>query len=363
MRVLARVLVPMKFGLDLNSPISFTIDGEKIFILGEIYEGIKVHSYLGKDLDWVNNSKKGRESRMMKTKLETGESIPTRTVIMNSGSEDYLEGTVDLLISTIFDIYFEFPDNDFAHDETTQNKVNEKAIHILRFFINTYRSLTMEADIHNPSALDLPVFELAYSKNHYTSEKDILGGEYIFLGRTLNWFSPLATGYFKKNIPGDVFKEFQLNLNSNEQVPIHLQLLADAREHAIIRKDYKVSIILSATATEVYLQNRLITECIIRKVTTLTTGRGKGKSSKNFIDAVLNGNIREDLIGDICKELTTKNIKESNFYTDWYNSSYDLRNQIIHQGKIINTEEEAKRAFISVINLINHINDLLVKGR
>lgn len=363
MRVLARVLVPMKFGLDLNSPISFSINGEKIFILGELYEGIRVLSYLGKNLEWVDKPKKGRDSFRFNQKLNTGESIPIRTVVMNVGSENYLEGTIDLLISTIFDIYFEFPDLDFAQNEITHAKIRDKAIFILRFFINTYRSLTNEADVHNPSNLDLPVFELAYSKNHYTSEKEILGGKYIFLGRTFNWSLPEATGYFKKNISSDVFKEFKINLDSDEQVPVHLLLLADSREHAIVRKDFKISIILSATAIEVYLQNRLITECIIRKITTLTTGRGKSRSTKNFMDAVLNGNIREDLIGDICKELTTKNVKESNHYTAWYNSSYELRNQIIHQGKSINTEEEAKKAFLSVINLINYINDLLVMGR
>jgi len=362
MRVLVRVLVPMKFGLDLENPISFKLNGEKIFLLGATYEGINVHSYLGNNLDWIDKQK-GKISYQIREKLKTGESLTTRTVVMNVGSEDYLAGTIDLLVSTIFDIYFEFANNEFTLREKSHEKIREKAIFILRFFINTYRSLTSEADVHNPINLDLPAFELAYSKINYTSDKDILGGEYIFLGRTLNWHQPEATGFSKKNISPDVLSELKMKLNSDEQVPIHLQLLADAREQAITRRDYKISIILSATAMEVYLQNRLFTECVIRNKVSLTTGRGKGRSSKNYIDAITNGNIREDLIGDICQELTTINIKKTTNYNDWYNSCYEIRNKIIHQGKIINTKEESKKAFLSVVNLINFINDLLVKSR
>ncbi len=73
----------------------------------------------------------------------------------------------------------------------------------------------------------------------------------------MTWLPINATGYFKDPMKIDAFKKFNDYLNSNEPVPYHLQLLADAREQAIIHKNYNLSIVLSSTATDFYLKDRL----------------------------------------------------------------------------------------------------------
>jgi hypothetical protein len=362
-RILSRVLIPHNFRLEDNIPITFNLNGEKIIIVGQSCEGVKVQSFLSKELDWFNSSKSGLQYYTIKQKLEIGERVTVRKVIANNESENFLEGTIDLLESMFFDIYFEFPEKSFSNNNETLHKIKDKAIHILFYFINAYRSITNEADIYNPSSLDFPAIELYYSKNDYVLDSEILEGKYIFISRELNWKSPDVTGYFKEILDSEKLEIFVSLLNSNKPIPLHLQLLADAREHAIIRKDYKISLILSATATEVYIQDRLIRECELRKIEKLTVGRGKRETTKNYLDAILEGNLREELMGDIFTFLTGLNLKDSTQYQNWYKYSYLLRNDIIHKGKFEVTEEEAKKSFEIVIVFLKYINDLIIKSK
>lgn len=363
MRILARLIVPFKFSFETNNRISFNIDDEKIIFIGQSGEGVRVLSYLTKDFEKLKGPKKDREFLRANQKLKTPESIPIRTIILNKESENYLEGTIDLLKSTLFDIYFSFPDTDIIKDRKAHDQIKDKALQILSFFINSYRAVTNEPDIHNPSSLDLPAIELAYSKENWTEEDDIIEGQYYFLMRTMKWLPTTVTGYFKKSMTNDVFKKFNDYLNSNEPVPYHLILLADAREQAIIRKNYNLSIVLSSTATDFYLKDRLLRECNSRKISNLTIGKGKKSTAKNYLEAILEGSLRDDIIGDICGFLTGENIKESNQYHNWFRHTYDIRNQIIHEGLIINNEEIAQKAFEVVIIFINYVNDLLIKAR
>jgi hypothetical protein len=363
MRILARLILPFKFSFKPNVFIQFIFKEEKVIIIGQPCEGVRVLSYFTKDYETLKESRKGREFLRVKQKLKNAESIVIRTIVINKESENYLDGTIDLLKSTLFDVYFSFPDQSFSTDEKSHNLIRDKAIQILRFFINSYRTFTNEADIHNPSDLDLPLIELAYSKENWTEDAKIINGEYLFLTRIMTWLPSNATGLIKENMTSDAFNKFTEHLNSNEPRPYYLQLLADAKEQAIIRKNFNMSIVLSSTATEVYLIDRLIKECQIRNITQLTIGKGKRELTKDYEEAILKGDIRDTLIGDICKSLTGKNIKESNEYHNWYKYAYDLRNQIIHQGLIIENESDSELAFKSVIKLIDSINLLLTNSR
>jgi hypothetical protein len=363
MRILARLIVPFNFSFEANTKITFTVDNEKIIFIGQPCEGVRVLSYLTKDFEKLNGPKKGREFLRATQKFKKADSVPMRTIILHKESENYLEGTIDLLKSTLFDIYFSYPDTDLEKDKSAKDLIKDKAFQILSFFINSYRAVTNEPDIHNPSHLDLPAIELAYSKENWTDEDEIIEGSYYFLMRTMTWLPANATGYFKDPMKIDAFKKFNDYLNSNEPVPYHLQLLADAREQAIIHKNYNLSIVLSSTATDFYLKDRLLRECNSRKISILTIGKGKHKTDKNYLEAILEGSLRDDIIGDICGFLTNENIKVSSQYHNWFRHAYDIRNQIIHEGLIINDAEIAKEAFEVVIILINYINDLLIKAR
>lgn len=270
MRIRARVMVPYNFGIESRIPIIFTVFGERIIIVSQAFEGVRVLSYLSQDFASLNGPKKGRVFWKMNQKFKIGEEKFTRKVVVNEASENFLEGTIDLLKSTGFYIYFEFPDKLFTKNEKTNEIIKEKVTEILDYFINTYRSLTNEVDVHNPSMLEFPVMELHYSRINFTSDEEIIDGEYKFLARLLCIIKSEHTGYFKKMIGPEILQKIHNSLNSNEPVPLHLQLLADAREHAIIRKDYKTSIILTASATEVYLKTKFIRECNFRKITSLT---------------------------------------------------------------------------------------------
>lgn len=359
MRILARLILPFNFSFTPNSYIPFTFENQKVIIIGQPCEGIRVLSYHTKDFYSLKESKEGREFARVRPK--SNETTATRTIIINKRSEKYLDGTIDLLKSTLFDIYFSFPDNDFTNSEI-HNLLKERVNQILKFFINSYRAITNEADIHNPSDIDLPAIEFAYSKEQITTDSEIVNAKYLFLTRLMTWIPPHVAGYFKEKMPSDSSEKFKKLLNSSESV-YYLQLLADAKEQAVIRKNYNISIVLSSTSTEVFLIDRLIKECRARNISRLTINKGKRESTKYFIDAITKGDIRDVLIGDICKTLINRNIKESIEYHDWYKHAYYLRNQIIHEGLIINQLSVAEKAFQIVFNFINYVDKLLIESR
>ena len=69
------------------------------------------------------------------------------------------------------------------------------------------------------------------------------------------------------------------------------------------------------------------------------------------------------VLGDIGKFLTGENIKSSKQYQEWDKYAYKVRKEIIHKARLFATEEEAMKAFESVINFINFISGLLIKSR
>ena len=209
-------------------------------------------------------------------------------------AKNFFEATIDPLKSTGFDIYFEFPEKFLKKDERDNEILKEKISEILSYFISQYRTVANEIDIHNPSNLDFPVIDLHYSKKRFKSDFQVMNGEYISHGRILSTLKPEHTNYFKNKISEAILSKLMVNLNSNKPVQIHMQLLVDAKEYAIIRKDYKTSIILSVTATEVFLQASYLGECELRKITTLNREyRGQNKRT-NYIDAILDADLREN---------------------------------------------------------------------
>jgi hypothetical protein len=363
MRFRARVVVPFNFGLEPRIPIIFTVLWDRIIIVPQPFEGVNVLSYITDDFASLNGPQKGRVFWRMNQKFKVGEDKFIRKVIVNDQSENFFEGTIDLLKSTGFDIYFEFPDKYLRKKEKDKDPLKEKVNEILSYFINQYRTVANEVDIHNPSNLDFPVIDLHYSKKKFKSDIEIIDGEYKFHSRILSTLKPEQTGYFKKTLSPDKMAKLIDNLNSSKPVQIHMQLLVDAKEYAIIRKDYKTSIILSATATEVFLQTSFIGECQFRRIKTLTKEFKGFKKNINFIEAILEADLKENLLGDIGKFLTGENIKSSKQYQEWEKYACKIRKEVIHKARLYATEEEAIKAFETVINFITYISGLLIKSR
>lgn len=363
MRILARILVPFNFSFETNKTISFSIDGEKAFFICQNCEGVKVYSYVTQDYENLKTNDKKCLYFRSSQKFKQRDSLPTRTIIINQESENYLEGSIDLLKSTLFDIYFAFPASNLKNDKNSQIEVKKKAYDILRLIINSYRAVTFEPDIHNPSDIDVPAIEIAYSNEDWKNDNEILGGQYMFLMRNISWLLDAATGYVKNRISTDLFTKFLGYLNSNEPVPYHLQLLADAKQQAIVHKNYNLSIVFSSTATDFYLKDRLMGECVLRKITHLSVGKGKYSITKEYTDAIIEGSLRDEIIGDICGFLSDCNILDSNEYRNWLKDAYKIRNSIIHKGLIIDDEKIAQRAFEVVVTFVNFVNSQLLKAK
>lgn len=138
MRFRARVVVPFNFALEPRIPIIFNVLWDRIIIVPQPFEGIKVLSYLTDDFVDLNGPKKGRVFWRMNQKFKIGNDKFIRKVIVNDQSENFFEATIDLLKSTGFDIYFEFPEKFLKKDERDNEILKEKISEILSYFINQY---------------------------------------------------------------------------------------------------------------------------------------------------------------------------------------------------------------------------------
>jgi len=373
MRIRARILVPFNFGLISRVPITFTRFNEKVIFISQRYEGVKVYSYVTDNYKDLQKPMHGKLFLKECQKFTDSNEEFYRLIVCNNESENFLEGTIDLLISTAFDIYFEFPDKEFTQDEKSNEKIRLKAIELLFYFINTYKMFSNEVDVLNPSILEFPIVDLHFSRKKLITDEEIIDGDYEFLARIISSLNNELTGHFKENLSDLQIQNITNFLNSSQPIPLHFKLLLDAKEFSRIHKESNGSIILAATATEVYLQTRLIKECEKRGIQKLPSRKRKTSFIKRvlsfktsnrityigYLDAIITGNIRDDLLGEIATYLTGVNIKASKQYMDWYNLAYKVRNDIIHRGKFERSEDDAKKAFEAVVNLINYIESLM----
>jgi len=362
MRYRARLVVPLNLGLEPKVPIIFTCLWDRIIIIPQELSGVKVHSYLTNDFSNLKGKKAGREFWKINQTFKDSSEKFLREIIVNNAQEDFLEGTIEVLKSTGLDIYFELPEK-YLQKNKEQDILKDKIIEILSYFINQYRTVANEVDVHNPSSLDLPVIELHASKKNFKTDYEVMNGQYKFHSRILSTPKPELTGYFKKKINKDIFDKLQKNLNSSLPVQIHLQLLSDAKEYAQLRGDYKTAIILSVTATEIFLQTSFLGECNFRNIKTLTREYKGVKKTVDFVEAILEADLRDNLLGDIGKQITGENIKSSKQYQEWYENAYKIRKEVIHKVKLFASEKEAKDAFVAVVNFINYISGLIVNSR
>lgn len=373
MRIRSRILVPFNFAIEPRTPITFTKFKEKVILVCQNYEGVKVYSYLNNNYKDLQDPGNGRSFLKLCQRFTDRDEALYRQIVCNDKSENFLEGNIDLLKSTGFDIYFDYPDNEFELSEKCYERIKLKAIELLSHFIHTYRMFSNEVDIQNPSILEFPIMDLHYSNKKLDSEDEIINGGYSFLGRLINVVDNELTGNFKATLSEETLRGMTNFLNSSEPIPIHIKLLKDAKEFSRIHKDSNVSIIISVSATEVFLQTKFIEECERQGIKFLPTKKrkenlmsrilSKEKSKKikfdDYLNAIIKGNVRDDLLGIIGTYLTGVKIKSSKEYCDWYHFAYKMRNDIIHQGKYERNEEDAKNAYESVVRLMSYIEGLL----
>lgn len=157
----------------------------------------------------------------------------------------------------------------------------------------------------------------------------------------------------------------EINLN-NEKIErlLHVgnngniseQILLKAKDE-MMNGNYSLSIILSETAFETYMQNILINICKYKGINELAVG--KNSSLKNCNEVIMNGNIKEHLIKRYLKSMINFNVGKLKEYTLWHEYTYDVKNEIVQSSNIRLTKKSAEKALNMTIKFIKKINDLV----
>lgn len=358
-------LCVFRFFFDIN--ITFS---PEVYFYSTINDDIDVllrfHRIKGKkilscsdNLDWINDQ---NESFFIGAPNEDGKQIPFRQFKKKLDGDLSFSGIIDEACYTIIEVIFKINDISLLHDNHYKEQKQKWILqNVLTNFIDNYTAVTEDVSfsrrvIFQPLFVDV----LGVREEHRFPNAFIDKIELKKFGVQITWQNPYSTGYIKRNISLEQIEVIRNRLDHHVEVKLFEKLLLDAKEQAFISKNYDMSIILIENAFEVFLQSILIECCKAKKVQKLFKGKSKHQKDIDYIEAISNGNVQEDLIKNYLKFLTGRSIAGGREYNAWYSFTYEKRNDIIHKGKHGNTEDAAKKAFESTVNLINAIVNLLV---
>ena len=75
----------------------------------------------------------------------------------------------------------------------------------------------------------------------------------------------------------------------------------------------------------------------------------------NYEEAILKGDVLEELLSAYPNRLVGVNLRGTPQYQAWHRDCYQLRREVLHRGHRESTEQQAKQAFESTVNLMNSI--------
>lgn len=93
-------------------------------------------------------------------------------------------------------------------------------------------------------------------------------------------------------------------MKTGSRIPLYQQLLLEAKEQGHINNNYELSVVKIGTSFEVFLKELLVNACQNIGIQKLPVGRGRDLEklpTKNYKEAIQEGNIKEDLLKNILK--------------------------------------------------------------
>lgn len=340
-----------------NTHFLLRVDGEDVQLTFERVKSKKVISF-SDNLDWINDK---TNSYFVAAQLTTGDTIPFRAYKQKKENASFISGIIDEANLTKINTICKVDTYLLEKEDFLDKKINWLQ-NILLKFIDNYCHITQDAyvsrnDILKPLLVDVFVSdENDFPKNHSRIEFKVFKTQF-------NFESPKESGFVKKDVSSNQVEDIQNRLVNNIDIQLFEKILQNAKENAFRQKNYDMSVVLTGSAFEVFLQQVLIECCKFKRITKLTVGRGNKQKEIDFYEAIINGNVREHLINNYLKYLTGKSIAGSKEYNNWYANSYEKRNDIIHKGNYGTTREEAQKAFDSTNILINKISELISSTR
>jgi hypothetical protein len=295
------------------------------------------------------------------THVEQDKRVEAREITFTNEPELFVESVSDYLSVTFFDVNFEIAAAPSADDQAALGAVFARGFAIARRFIQAYRSLTNETDVFVPSPSDTFAAEL-WLADDYIFNEDVVEGSFRSAGRHVTWHLPTKTGLTKPKPDAARIAALASALRTSTDIPVYVELLQEAQEQYVHHEDYRLAVVLLISAFEHFLQERLLREVDFRRIM-LLPARKKAPSSVPVREAILNGRVRDELLGLYTAMLSGTKILQSAEYSAWFREAYEVRNGLIHRGKISVDRAVADKAFAANWAFIQFIDKLLYASR
>lgn len=232
-------------------------------------------------------------------------------------------------------------------DEYRDEAITEAA-NILRTFLLGYRMYSADHLIPDLRIEDIPVVEVRTGTVAEGKKWDYQA-KFTDARPRLRWEK--TERIFKDPLPQESMKDFAQWLEDGMKLQPHNHLLLIATERAHVYNDYASAVIFAQSALEVFLSDFIRRRANMAGITELPM---KDRLPKPLIEALEDAQIKHKLQKFI-PQVTGSVIAGTPEYNNWNAHAYELRNEIIHTGRINISLEEAEKAFDSVVALINKI--------
>lgn len=345
--------------INLSDDLAFNtiLDGRQVLIRCKSDEGAKIVSFSPEeDSSWIADEANMAKMEVTSYSKEKDARV-ARSLRFYENKGFFSGGVIDPIRYSIVEVIFKIPSIDSLEDEEFLSGIKEWSSKLLFHFLSLYRLHFQGSLLYPLSVKDSPVIEIMVSEQ-VENDGDWLQADFKHYTATFNWEDPFKMGYHKQDFSDDKIQHFGNQLLEGEKVALYNQLLLDANIQSKFFENHAMAVILIGTAFEVFLQETLIKHCEKRKIEMLPVGRGKN-NEKNYHDAIMSGNIREDLISKYLYVLVGEKLAGGREYNDWYENAYSLRNEIVHKGKQDINDKDAEKAFNASITLMSLIENLL----
>ncbi|WP_411502962.1 hypothetical protein [Brevibacillus centrosporus] len=347
--------------LDSGEGFYVNFDGHIALVRCESRIGEKLFSYRDNQYDWLTNSKfteltanamnkQGHEWISLKVKYKE--------------DEDYFSGgTIEPCRYTLVEVALSITSGTSLKNADYLEKIKERSNDVLNYFLNMYRLVSNEIDVQLLDIRQPQIIEIWVSEDgNIDPNIENVMTTFTPFQQTVIWDDPFKKGYAKEQLSTEKKNQLMESLINGKPIALYENLLMQALDQGMIKNNYDISVILGETAFEVFMKEFLIENCERLNITELNVGKGKSNLVKKpYLDAINEASISE-LIKRHLTDVVGKNIAGGKEYNSWYSDAYELRNEIIHKGRMDVSEEKAKNAFTSIVNLINKIKSLVSLG-
>jgi hypothetical protein len=285
--------------------------------------------------------------------------VISRSVCVNNNDDLFLEEVIDTVGYTRMDVTFERGGIIPKSDSKGQEEIRHYAISLAQKFVRLYRLVGNQVDVRVPNETDSPIVEVRAGSEYFFTPEEI-DAKLSTINRLFQWTLPQTTGVIKRDLSEEKILELGDSLRRGSEPSMYYQLLLEAKELSIVQGDHRLSVIISQSAFETFVQARLNDECKFRGLKTLISSRGNEAECE---DAILDGDLRKELLGQYGQSLAGRSVKICHEHNLWFKEAYLVRNEIIHRGRRDITDKNARAAFEAVQAYAEYLDKAISNGR